>query len=147
MRNLDLLLAVVHHILIFGVFGFLLIEFVWLRTTLTREGIMRIAAADIGYGIAAILIVLVGFTRAIYAAKGWTYYSHNLFFWLKLATFALIGLLSIKPTIEFIRWRNADDLPDPVSVRAMRRYLHVELALFVFLPIFAAAMARGYGQF
>jgi putative membrane protein len=147
MRNLDLLLAAVHHLLIFAVFGFLLIEFVWLRTTPTREGILRIAAADIGYGIAAILIVLVGFTRAIYAAKGWAYYSHNLFFWLKLATFALIGLLSIKPTIVFIGWRNAAELPDAVSVRAMRRYLHYELALFAFLPIFAAAMARGYGQY
>jgi uncharacterized membrane protein len=29
----------------------------------------------------------------------------------------------------------------------VRRYLHAELALFVFLPIFAAAMARGYGEF
>jgi putative membrane protein len=147
MRNIDLLLAAIHHILIFAVFGFLLIEFVWLRTTLTREGIMRIAAADLGYGIAAALIVLVGFARAIYAAKGWSYYSHNLFFWLKLATFALIGLLSIKPTLVFIAWRKAGELPDPVSVRAMRRYLHFELALFAFLPIFAAAMARGYGQY
>jgi putative membrane protein len=147
MPNLDLLLAVVHHILIFAVFAFLLIEFVWLRTSLTREGVLRIAAADIGYGIAAILIVLVGFARAIYAAKGWTYYSHNLYFWLKLATFALIGLLSIRPTIVFIGWRNGGELPDPASVRAMRRYLHFELALFALLPIFAAAMARGHGQY
>lgn len=147
MRNLDLLLAAIHHLLIFAVFGFLLIEFVWLRTTLTREGVLRVAAADLGYGMAAVLIVVVGFVRAIYAAKGWTYYSHNLFFWLKLATFAVIGLLSIKPTLVFIRWRKADELPDPVSVTAMRRYLHVELALFALLPIFAAAMARGYGQY
>jgi hypothetical protein len=35
---------------------------------------------------------------------------------------------------------------DP-EIRGVRRYLHAELALFVFLPIFAAAMARGYGEF
>jgi uncharacterized membrane protein len=29
----------------------------------------------------------------------------------------------------------------------VRRFLHAELGLFLLLPIFAAAMARGYGQF
>lgn len=147
MRNLDLLLAVLHHFLIFAVFGFLLVEFIGLRSTLTRDSIRRIAAADLGYGIAAMLIVLIGFGRAVFAAKGWAYYSHNLFFWLKIATFAAIGLLSIKPTVVFIRWRKAAELPDAAAVLAMRRFLHVELALFAFLPIFAAAMARGYGQY
>jgi uncharacterized membrane protein len=28
-----------------------------------------------------------------------------------------------------------------------RRYLHAEIALFVLLLVFAAAMARGYGEF
>ena len=28
-----------------------------------------------------------------------------------------------------------------------RRWLLIELALFALLPIFAAAMARGYGEF
>jgi putative membrane protein len=147
MRDLDLFLAVLHHVLIFAVFAFLLIEFVWLRTTLTREALARIASADMGYGITAALIVLVGFVRAIYAAKGWAYYSHNAFFWLKLSTFALIGILSVKPTLVFLRWRRAADLPDAAAVKAMRRYLHIELALFAFLPLFAAAMARGYGSF
>jgi uncharacterized membrane protein len=31
--------------------------------------------------------------------------------------------------------------------RAVRKYLHLELGLFFLLPVFAAAMARGYGQF
>jgi putative membrane protein len=147
MLNLDLLLAIVHHLLIFAVFGFLLAEFITLRTPLSRDSIARIAAADLGYGIAAALIVLIGFARAIFAAKGWAYYSHNAFFWLKLGTFAVIGVLSIKPTILFIRWRRAADLPGAAEVQAMRGRLHFELALFAFLPIFAAAMARGFGEF
>jgi putative membrane protein len=147
MLNLDLLLAIVHHLLIFAVFGFLVVEFVWLRAGLTRQAITRIAAADMGYGIAAMLIVLVGFARAVFAAKGWGYYSHNIFFWLKVGTFAVIGALSIKPTLLFIRWKRADGLPAEVEVHAMRRLLHIELALFTLLPIFAAAMARGYGEY
>jgi uncharacterized membrane protein len=38
-------------------------------------------------------------------------------------------------------------LPDEGAVRSVRRLFHFELALFVLLPIFAAAMARGYGEF
>ena len=43
----------------------------------------------------------VGFARANFAAKGWAYYSHNSFFWSKIGTFALVGVLSIIPTIAF----------------------------------------------
>jgi putative membrane protein len=147
MLNLDLLLAIVHHLLLFAVFGFLLAEFILLRPPFTQDSVARIAAADLGYGVAAALIVLIGFARAIFAAKGWAYYSHNAFFWLKIGTFAAIGVLSIKPTLLFLRWRRAADLPDAAAVQAMRRRLHLELGLFAFLPIFAAAMARGYGEF
>jgi putative membrane protein len=41
----------------------------------------------------------------------------------------------------------AGALPSDPEIRKVRQYLHAELALFVFLPIFAAAMARGYGEF
>jgi uncharacterized membrane protein len=33
------------------------------------------------------------------------------------------------------------------DIQRIRRYLQLELALFMLLPIFAAAMARGYGEF
>jgi len=80
-------------------------------------------------------------------AKGWAYYSHNAFFWAKMAGFAAIGLLSVPPTMEFIRWRKLAAAPDDAAVKSARRYLHAELGLFVLLLVFAAAMARGYGEF
>jgi putative membrane protein len=55
--------------------------------------------------------------------------------------------LSLPPTVAFIRWRKSGALPSDPQIRKVRQYLHAELALFVFLPIFAAAMARGYGEF
>ncbi len=101
----------------------------------------------IGHHLLILAVLAVGFSRAIFAAKGWAYYSHNAFFWAKLATFAAIGLLSLPPTLAFMRWRKAALAPSEPDIRSARRYLHWELALFVFLPIFAAAMARGYGEF
>jgi putative membrane protein len=143
----DLLWAVAHHLLAFAIFGILFAEFVALQGTVNLAAIRRIAALDLCYGMLALLIVIVGFSRANFAAKGWAYYSHNGFFWAKIAVFAAIALLSVPPTLSFNRWKRSTTLPDAASLRAVRRFLHFELGLFVLLPAFAAAMARGYGEF
>lgn len=144
---LDLVLAIGHHLLIFSLFGVLAIEVVVVRPGFAPPWVRRIAKIDIWYGLIAALILAVGFGRAVFAAKGWHYYSHNLFFWLKLATFAVIGLLSVPPTLAFIRWRGAGDAPAAAEIAQVRRLLLAELVLFAALPVFAAAMARGYGEF
>jgi putative membrane protein len=144
---LDLTLAIAHHLLIFGIFGIVFAEFWALRRGISAGTVQRVASMDRWYGALAAAIIVIGFCRSIFAAKGWAYYSHNAFFWAKIGTFAAIGLLSVPPTIAFIRWRKSADLPTDSDLKSIRWYLHMELALFVFLPIFAAAMARGYGEF
>ena len=143
---LDLVLAVAHHVLIFGVFGVLFAEFLLVRPGLDRAGVRRIAAIDLWYGITAALIIIIGFSRAIFAAKGWLYYSHNLFFWAKIGTFALIGILSAWPTIRYLRWRRENDVPADGDIARIRRFIWAQLALFPLLLVFAAAMARGFGE-
>jgi putative membrane protein len=144
---LDLLLAIGHHLLIFGIFGIICAEFWAVRPGLSSAMVGRIASIDLWYGILAVTVVAVGFCRAVFAAKGWAYYSHNAFFWAKLGTFAAIGLLSLPPTLGFMRWRKLALQPSETDIKQVRRYLHLEVALFMLLPIFAAAMARGYGEF
>lgn len=144
---LDLALAVVHHVLIFAIFGIVCAEFMVVRPGIDPAAVARIARIDLWYGACAGAVVVIGFCRAIFAAKGWAYYSHNAFFWSKLTVFAAIGLLSVAPTLAFIRWRKSAITPGDAAIAAVRRYLHIELALFVLLPLFAAAMARGIGQF
>ena len=144
---LDLVLAIVHHVLIFGIFGILFAELMAVRLDVSSATAARIASIDLWYGIFAGAVVIIGFCRANFAAKGWTYYSHNAFFWAKIMTFAGIGLLSVPPTIVFVRWRRAGIAPDDAGIGKVRCYVHVELALFVLMLIFAAAMARGYGEF
>jgi putative membrane protein len=143
---LDLLLAIAHHLLVFGLFGILFAELLLVRRGMDRQAVNRVGAIDLWYGILAGLIIIVGFSRAIFAAKGWLYYSHNAFFWAKLGTFAVIGVLSVPPTIAYIGWRRANVVPNDAQVRSAQRYLWIEVVLFALLPIFAAAMARGYGE-
>jgi putative membrane protein len=144
---LDLAFAIGHHVLIFALFGVLSAELVAVRKGMDISAVTRIAAVDLWYGVLAGLILIVGFSRAVFAAKGWFYYEHNGFFWAKIGTFLAIGLLSIPPTIRFIAWRRAGVSPSDDAVMTTRRYLYAEVILFVFLPAFAAAMARGYGEF
>jgi len=144
---LDLALAIGHHLLIFALFGVLFAELITVRKGVDAAAIVRIAAVDLWYGVLAGLILIVGFSRAVFAAKGWLYYEHNGFFWAKIGTFAAIGLLSVPPTIRFIGWRRAAVSPPDDAVATVRRYLYAEVVLFALLPAFAAAMARGYGEF
>jgi putative membrane protein len=147
----DLALAIAHHLLVFGLAAVIAFEIATIRVEVTSRDIARIAQADMWYGILAAAILIVGFSRAAYAARGWAYYSHNLLFWAKIATFAVIGLLSIAPTVSILRWRrtsrnNAGFVVQLAEVQKVRRYLFAEAALFPLLLVFAAGMARGYGM-
>jgi putative membrane protein len=142
---LDLVLAILHHLLVFGLLAILTAELMLVRRGMDAAATRRVGAIDIAYGAVAGLILVVGFARAAMAAKGWAYYSTNGFFWAKVGVFLAIGLLSVPPTIAYFRWKRAG-APSDAEVARVRRFLHAELMLFVLLPIFAAAMARGYGQ-
>ena len=144
---LDLVLAIAHHVLVFSLFGVLFAELVLVKKGVDLATVTRVGRIDLMYGVLAGLIIVVGFGRAIFAAKGWLYYSHNLFFHLKVGTFLVIGLLSIPPTVSYIRWRRSGTAPSDSQVSSARRWLWAEMALFMLLPAFAAAMARGYGEF
>lgn len=149
---LDFWLAFFHHIVVFALFAIVAMELSLLKQRVDAALVRRLTTIDAIYGGLAVVILLVGFARATLAAKGWFYYSHNLFFWLKIATFALIGLLSVFPTLTFLRWRRQLKLERPLipeerEVRRLRLLLHIEATLFVPLLAFAVAMARGYGVF
>jgi putative membrane protein len=146
----DLTLAIAHHLLIFALAGLLAFEIAVIRNAVSHENVSWLSRVDIFYAIIAVLILAVGFSRAIFAAKGWAYYSHNLLFWAKVTAFAIVALLSAQPTIHIVRWRqsfagNSQFVVDPADIRLVRRFLLAEAALFALLPVFAAGMARGYG--
>jgi len=147
----DLVLAIAHHLLVFTLAGILAYEIGTVGLAMKHNEIIRVGRVDNWYGILAAVIVVVGFVRAIFAAKGWAYYQVNIFFWVKIATFLVIGLLSVPPTVAIIRWRkalksDAAFAPPADAIRSVRGYLWAEAALFLLLPVFAAAMARGYGE-
>jgi putative membrane protein len=146
---LDLTLAVAHHVLVFALAGILASELALVVRGMSAADLRRLTQIDVLYGAIAGVIVAVGCLRVLFAAKGWHYYAANHFFWAKMATFLAIGLLSLIPTVRYLRWqrtyREDGTLPPPGEVRAVQGVLWLEAALFAGLLAFAAAMARGYG--
>ncbi len=146
----DALLAALHHIIVFGLFVILAIELVLVRPAISAETILRVARIDGLYGLLAGLALVVGGLRVVYGVKGAAFYIHNPLFWTKLGLFLLVGLISISPTLNYLRWRKAlradsNALPNDASVKATRQLIHIELMLLFLLPILAALMARGIG--
>ncbi len=143
----DFFLAVVHHLTVFSLLAIVVAELSLVRRGMDAATLATVARIDLAYGALAAIALAVGVVRAVYAAKGWYFYSNNGFFWAKIAIFVVIGLLSVPPTVKFIQWRKVQHVPHNAQVDALRKYLWAELALFALLPLSAAGMARGYWQF
>jgi putative membrane protein len=134
--SLDLILEFIHHLCVFGLAAVLAAEFALVTAGLTGPRLRRLGAIDGLNGGLATLVLVVGFLRVV--------------FWTKIALFVVVGLLSIPPTMAIMRWRRAAASDPAFAVPAsdvanLRRFFIAEIAVFAFIPIFAAMMARGIG--
>lgn len=144
------LFAFLHHLSAFLLFAALILELVLLRGVLTVENARKAVLADMMYGVSAGVLLVVGLGRVFHFEKGAYYYFHNWAFHTKLTLFVLVGLLSIIPTRELLRWRpalKAGQAPTvtPEKIKSMRTVIHVELAGLVVIMLMAALMAKGVG--
>ncbi|WEX09360.1 DUF2214 family protein [Chelativorans sp. AA-79] len=142
----DLLLAILHHLLMFMLAAVLVSEIVLMRKGLSGRDLRILTHVDRMYGVVAAAIIVVGVCRVVFGLKGWEYYVGNHAFWAKMAAFVLVGILSAKPTMRILKWSRAASgegyvVPD-AEIAAMRRFLRAEIAVFALIPIFAAVMAR-----
>jgi putative membrane protein len=146
----DLLLACLHHLVVFALVAIPAVELALMRGQVGALRVRHLARLDATYGVLAGLILAIGFARVFHGAKGSAFFLHNPVFWAKLACFGALGLVSIVPTVRVLRWkkavtRDAGFVVGQDDLASTRRWLQVELALFVPIPLLAAAMARGVG--
>lgn len=144
------LLAFLHHAAAFVIFGVLTAELVLMKGEITLTSARSLLRMDAAYAMAAMLLLVVGFLRVFYTEKGAVYYFHSAPFILKITLFAIVGLLSIRPTRTFLSWRAAlrqQQVPvlDDSQRRSLRRIIHIELTLLLAIMLCAALMARGVG--
>jgi putative membrane protein len=143
----DLTLAILHHILVFGLVSLIVSEGVLLRGALNAGQIERLARLDGAYGGTAIAVIIVGVLRVLFGIRGWEYYVGNPWFWAKMAGFVAVGILSTRPTMMFLAWQRAARtdpafLPAAGEVQGALRFLRAESVFVVLVLVFAATMAR-----
>jgi putative membrane protein len=78
------------------------------------------------------------------------FYLNNPVFYIKIALFVAVGLISIRPTMQFMRWNRAlktgqERILRDGDIAIARRYIALELVLLAFIPLMAVLMARGIG--
>ncbi|QQR39085.1 DUF2214 family protein [Devosia rhizoryzae] len=143
----DFVLACTHHLAVFTLVGIFAAEFALLRPGIGAGQVKQLAKVDAAYGTVAGLVIVVGIIRVIFGDMGWQYYLGNHAFWGKMTAFLIMGLLTIPPTIAIRRWdKTGAGAPPANEVAASRRFVHLQAGVLLFIPIFAAAMARGYGS-
>lgn len=149
--TLEAILAYLHFIAILTLVVFLSSEAALCRMEwMNAKVVERLAKVDMVYGIASGAVLLTGVARTWWGVKGTAWYWTNPLLHTKLALFIVIGLLSIKPTLMYARWRKdlraSGALPAQDEVRRARKFVMIQAHLLVLIPLAAVFLARGFGK-
>ncbi len=146
--TLEIIVKYIHYLCIFAIVGSLVSEHLLLKDKMTREELKRISTIDGVYGIAALLLLAAGLTLWFGVGKPAELYTKNWIFHFKLTLFVLLGLLSIYPTIFFLKQQKGADKEALVTIPSLIKWLlRVELLILFTMPLLAILMARGIGYF
>lgn len=142
-----LVVKYLHFVGIFLIVATLSAEWALLQKQLSRRQVVTLSKIDALYGFAAVLVLAMGLTLWFGVGKPAAFFSQNWIFHLKVGLYVVVGLLSIWPTIFFIKNRKGhpdDLLTIPASIRWC---VAVEVLLLFVIPLLAVLMANGVGAF
>jgi putative membrane protein len=147
---MDSVLAYLHTMAMLALTGCLASQTLICNRDLQPPAVRLLSRIDVVYLAAALAALATGLLRVFLEDKGSAFYLSNPVFYIKLALFVAVGLTSIPPTRQFIRWNRAlaageGRVLNGAEIASVRRYLLLELVLLAFIPLCAALMARGIG--
>jgi len=148
---LDAVLAYLHYIAIFVLFAFLTVQVILVKGPLDERTVRLLGRTDIWYFGSAAAALITGFLRAGLGARGGDFYFGAWPIYVKIGLFLAVGMISVYPTLAFIRWRRAYEHDKSSSVPAeeqkkIRHLVMIEIHLAALIPVFAVIMSRGLGR-
>ena len=148
---MEILIPYLHYIAIMALMGSLISEHLILKPGITGQQVKSLAGIDLVYGIAAIVVLATGLLRWFVYGKGSEFYLSNPIFHAKLTLFVVIGVLSIFPTVKFMKWKKQikkgeNPAIDDKAVKRLLMFIRIELLLVAILPLLAVMIARGAGM-
>jgi putative membrane protein len=144
-------LTYLHYLSIIFVIAGVFAELFLVRKVVTKDNLKRIVAMDGVYGLASIVVVTTGLLRVYFYGKGSDYYFENSIFILKFSLFILVGLLSIFPTVTFLKLNkkqkeSKEDQIEIPSYRLISNLIRIEFIILIIIPFLAILMANGIGM-
>lgn len=139
--------AWLHYLAVLVLFSTLVVEHLLFRPQLDAATAKRIGLVDAIYGMSAGAVLITGLARMAYE-KGFAFYMQHWAFYALFILFVIVGLLSIYPTVIYLRWRKdvregRAPVIDAETARRVILILRTELLLLLVMPLLAAWMARG----
>lgn len=149
--TLEAILAYLHLLAILTMVVFISSEAALCRVQWLNAAVVeRLARVDLVYGIAAIMVLATGVARTVWGVKGTSWYWTNPLLHVKLTLFIIVGVISIFPTLAYVRWRKAlratGALPAEADIRKTRKLVMVQAHLIALIPLVAVFLARGFGK-
>ena len=124
----------------------LVVELVLYRPVVPGATARTLARIDAFYGLSAVVVLGSGLMKLLAYGKPASYFMQNGLFHVKITLFVVMVLLSIYPTIHFIRNRKAPvdgQVEYPGSIGVLMK---IQLMLLLLIPLLAVMMAKGYGS-
>lgn len=148
--TLEAILAYLHLLAILTLVVFIASEAALCRVEWINPAVVeRLAKVDRVYGIAAVAVVVTGVARTWWGVKGTVWYWTNPLLHLKLTLFIIVGVISIFPTMTYIRWRktlqSTGALPAEAEIRKTRKLVMIQAHVIAVIPLAAVFLARGFG--
>ena len=143
------ILTWIHYIAVWLMTVTLVSELYLLKIGTTPQAVRLLPRVDRLYGISAGVVLITGLARVWHGGKGADYYWHNGAFHGVLGLFVVAALVSIVPTLRYLRWRKALDasgaLPAEAEVRKTSILIHVQLTAIFLLTLAIVLVAKGFG--
>lgn len=146
---MNILIPYLHYIGIMTLMGALITEHLMLKPGLRKQQISSLIIVDLIYGFSAGLVLVTGLLRwFVFDVKGVDFFSKNPLFHIKLTLFVLIVVLSLFPTMRFLKWRKRAKSepnfePSVNDVNKQLMFIRIELLLVVIIPLLAVMIANG----
>jgi putative membrane protein len=142
-----IIVAWIHYIGIMLLLASLLGEHLLLKQEMTVSEARTVQTLDIVYGASATVVLVTGIMR-MFLEKGAAYYNHHIAFHILFGIFVIAALISIYPTVIFLRWRNdtragRGQQLERSQFKKIQMMVRVEMTLMLLAPLFATWMAHG----
>jgi putative membrane protein len=146
---MNILIPYLHYIGIMALMGALITEHVLLKPGISKEQVKSLALVDLIYLISAGIVLITGLLRwFLVDVKGAEFFTKNPLFHIKVTLFVVIVIISIFPTIKFLKWRKEAKQNDSIAIadkdiKKQLMLIRIELLLVAIIPLLAVMVAGG----